>query len=164
MFIKSRVDSRKPFVKAEWILAKCLPSRVDSCKPFVKAEWILAKCLPSRVDSRKCFIKPSGFSQIFTKPSGFSQIFTKQFLFCPLHIFFTPSFNHVVSYLHDLKIPLIPMWFNSSRSCREPLIVVSCAPTTTLLPSSVVGVTLCVNSYKRVNFYFNCSNVPMLSY
>jgi len=51
MFIKSRVDSRKPFIK----------SRVDSRKCLSKAEWILANELPSRVDSRKSCTKPSGF-------------------------------------------------------------------------------------------------------
>ena len=47
---------------------------------------------------------------------------------------YKPSFNHAVSYLHDLMIPLIPVWFSMSISCRKPLIVMPCAPTTTSCP------------------------------
>jgi len=43
-------------------------------------------------------------------------------------------FNHAVPYLHGLRIPLIAMWFGSSRSCWEQLIVVPCASASTRCP------------------------------
>jgi len=85
-FIKSRVDSRKPFIKIRVDSRKCfIKSRVDSRKPFIKSWVDSRKCfIKSQVDSRKSCTKPSGFGQNLlrnrvdsrkscTKPSGFGR-------------------------------------------------------------------------------------------
>jgi len=65
-FYQSRVDSRKPFIKAKWILAN-----------VYQAEWILANVYQAEWILANLLSKPSGFSHTFTKPGGFQHTFTK---------------------------------------------------------------------------------------
>jgi len=78
----SPVDFGIYFYEAHGILAnscETYQSRVDSRKCFIKAEWILANVLPSRVDSRKCFIEPSGFwRNLLQNQVDFRQTFISQ--------------------------------------------------------------------------------------
>jgi len=72
---------------------------------------------------------------------------------------------YAVLYLHGLRIPLIPMWFGSSKSSRESLIVMSYALTTTHRPRqpqvllSNLVVSSLVLEYDKLNDLYCTKNL-----
>jgi len=55
MFIKSQVDSRKPFIKSRVDSRKCFTKPSGFSQMFYQAEWILANLVLSPADSGETF-------------------------------------------------------------------------------------------------------------